>query len=189
MLAPLHRAFEVREAVAVLASRAADYGEAAVDELRRQVINLLGLAEPPVERLGRRLAFDVLDGTALRGAAEVDRRVARDVARLLGWPEARLALRRIVVPVFHGVGLQLRLRLSGAATREALVEALRRDGVATGGAGAPTTPSEAAEGGTLAAVEITEDGLGGFWLWVVADDPGPRAATAAVELAARQVAL
>jgi len=183
MLAPLDGAFGIGEAIAVILRPAADFGDQGVEELREQTVRLLNFAKVPVETFGRQLAFNVIPGASTAGGTrELNRRIEREVAELLAWSEPRFAVKLVTTPVFHGHGLQLRFRLSRSASLEdvrgalAGTELVERHDAAT--------PLDVIGEERTCVSDLSEDGLGAFWLWGVAGETGSRGAHQAVRLAA-----
>lgn len=173
----------LEEAFAVVLRPASDFGEPGLEELREQTVRLLNFTSFPVEVFGQQLAFNVVPQSRVTAAEpDLERRIAAEVAELLGWTRNRLGLKLLTVPVFYGHGLQLRIRLTGGAGLPALGEALR-------GAGwlpddpSPGTPLETVGEAQAWVAEMAEDGMGGFWLWVVAGETAGRNAEQAVQLA------
>jgi aspartate-semialdehyde dehydrogenase len=189
LLAGLEGPFGVAEALAVVLCPASDFGEPGIEELREQTVRLLSFAAVPVHTFGRQLAFNVIPhGVLPPDAAGIEeRRIAADVAELLGWQRPKLSLRLITVPLFYGHGLQLRFRLERPASKDDVTRALGRwagAGAGEDGDGAPCTPLEVTGSEQVRVAEIVEDGLGGFWIWAVAGETGARGASEAVRLAA-----
>lgn len=180
ILLPLERSFGIREAVAVVLRPAADFGDEGVEELRQQTVRLLNFAEVPVETFGRQLAFNIIPQARL-AAAEPDPevRIARDVTDVLQWDGCRLTVRMLTAPIFHGHGLQLRVTFSRGVTLDEVRSALTRTDDET----IPATPLDVSTESGIHLAEVSEDGLGGFWLWAVAGELGARRATLAVRLA------
>ncbi len=181
LLQPLEPAFGIAEAAAVIVRPAADFGERGLDELREQTLRLLQFGAVPVATFGRQLAFNLIPQHALpAGERALESRIAREVTALLGWHEPRLAVRLLVAPIFHGHGLHLRFRL----VREASCPDVERLLHASAGlADGVVTPLEAGE--RVAWADLSQDGLGGFWVWAVCGEAPRRGAEQAVQLAAR----
>jgi aspartate-semialdehyde dehydrogenase len=91
----------------------------------------------------------------------------------------------LTAPVFHGHGLQLRFRLDGEAVIEDVRAALEeQDLLDAPVAGEAATPLDVTGEVRTSLSDLSEDGLGGFWLWGVAGETGSRGAQQAVRLAA-----
>jgi aspartate-semialdehyde dehydrogenase len=184
VLLPLERALGVDEATAMVLRPAADFGDAGLEELREQTIRLLSFETVPRDVFARQLAFNVLPLADVEDPAfRTEKRVASEMRHLLDWPTERLALRVVVVPVFLGHAAQLRVRCRGTAgdARAALDDHGVRSTV--GGRAAPRTPLEASAEGATTVADVSEDGNGGVWVWVVAGELPARRADLAVRAA------
>jgi aspartate-semialdehyde dehydrogenase len=185
LLEPLERRLGLQEAVAILLRPAADFGEAGVEELRQQTVQLLSFAELPQETFGRQLAFNIIPQAMLEnGEQPLAEEISGDVARLLGWRRELLTMRVLVAPVFYGHCLQLHVRLGEDASLEQVREALcnHRFSYSTSEE-AESTPMDVSGERKTNLYSIDEDGLGGFWLLAVAGELGERRAEQAVRIA------
>lgn len=192
LLRPIDCGPGIDEAVAIVLRPAADYGAAGVEELREQTVRLLNFVEMPVETFGRQLAFNLVPEHGLSCAVPgLARDVSRQVAELLDWDRERLALRFVAAPLFYGHALELRLRTRDGGGLEAVKDALAAGGFeADPGRGpAISTPLDVANERAIRLGEISADGIGGIWLWVVAGRAGTRAAELAVAMARRAIGL
>jgi aspartate-semialdehyde dehydrogenase len=173
----------LEEAFAVVLRPASDFGEPGLEELREQTVRLLNFESVPVEVFGQQLAFNVVPQSRVAAAEpDLEGRIAAEVAELLGWTRRRLGLKLLTVPVFYGHGLQLRIRLAAGVGLPALREALDSGGWLPDDL-APCTPLETVGEAQAWVAEMAEDGLDGFWLWVVAGETAGRNAQQAVQLA------
>jgi aspartate-semialdehyde dehydrogenase len=180
LLVPLARGAGLRAATATVLRPASDLGDAAAEELRRQVTGLLGFAEVPTEHLGDRLAFDCLpqDGVGER-APEVRRRIEQELRRRVG--VAPIAVQLIWIPRFHGHTVSVRVEIDGGVDEAR--DALR------GAAGLEVRESpadcvgETTEDRPAIRVAVGDAGDGGAWLWASVPDAGGRAVAEAVLLA------
>lgn len=186
VLHPVEKALGIHRVTAVVLRPASDFGERGLEELRDQTVGLLRFSGPPQEVFGRQLAFNLIPQASLGPTGEpgLERRLADEVGRLLGWQETRLAVTLVTVPVFHGhaisVHLDLRSETTVANLREAFAGGRGPKGTSLGGL---STPIEAAGERRTTVSGVSEDGLGGFWLWAVAGEAGAAAAWQAVRLA------
>lgn len=188
LLHDLDRQFGVDEGVATILRPAADFGEAGLDELRRQTVNLLNFAEMPKKTFGDQLAFNVLGGPRTASRDALAERVAVEAGRVLGWSDRRLAVSVITVPVFHGHCVRVRVRLSGGPAIDDVRDAMRvARFLDTSGDGLAATPVEVSGERRTALHSVEPDGLGGVWLAAVAGELGPRGVGLAVELAERLI--
>jgi aspartate-semialdehyde dehydrogenase len=181
VLHPLDRDRGIEGVTAVVLRPAVDFGDEGLEELREQTVRLLNFTSVPVEVFGRQLCFNVIpDRLTEERDSDLRRRIEGEVSRILGWPEERLALRLVTVPVFHGHTIVLNVRLGGEAAADEIISAYDGlEGIRGPEPGDALTPLEAAGTRRTYVSEVTEDGLGGFWLWVVAGElesvPGQQA--------------
>lgn len=192
ILHPIDREVGMRQAVVVIHRPAADFGDPGIDELREQTVRLLRFERVPHEVFGRQLAFNLIpQGLILaEGEKGLEGRISREVATLLGWETVRLTVRLLTAPVFHGHSLCLRLELSrtvGAPEVAAAVSLGR--GTRLAAAGSSGTPLSAPEERRTEVFDVSEDGIGGFWIWAIAGEAGSAAAEQAVLAAERLVDL
>jgi aspartate-semialdehyde dehydrogenase len=185
LLHPLDQSFGVVESVGVIIRPASDFGESGVEELREQTVRLLSFAKLPTRTFGRQLAFNIIPQKELISDPRLETRISDEVAELLGWTERRLSLRLLTAPLFYGHGLQLRVRLRNEAALEAVREQLARAGWLDPDHEGTATPLDVTADGRAILAELTEDGLGGYWLWVVSGETASRGAEQAVMLARR----
>jgi len=186
VLLPLERTLGVEDATAVILRPAADFGEAGIEELRQQTVRLLSFESVPRDVFARQLAFNVVAQSEIEDSAfATEQRVASEARGLLEWPTERLSLRIVVVPVFLGHTAQLRVRCAGGGGAEEARSALKSGGVRLAGPGraAPRTPLEASAEGATTVVDVSDDGRGGVWIWVVAGELPARRAGLAVQVA------
>ncbi len=144
---------------------AADFGEAGVDELREQTVNLLNFTSSPREVFGRQLAFNVLPQSLLPGMADGDgARIRAEIGRRFPALEGDLQL--AVAPMFFGHVISLHLRF-GSAERASEVPQLL--GVEAGPPAEATPVELAAERGRRA-VWWKPGAPGEGWLWAIIGD-------------------
>ena len=186
VLHPLHRELGLAEATAVVIRPAADFGRKAVEELRDQTVCLLNFSQVPVTTLGRQLAFNIVpDALLAAGQRGLESRINREVSDLLGWAESRFAVKLLAASVFYGHGIQLRFRLARDASLEEVRSVLEQDGLLRSSAAKPAaTPLDVTDEMRMSLSELSEDGMGAYWLWVVAGETAARGAQRAVRLAA-----
>lgn len=185
LLHPVESSLGISEAVAVIIRPAADFGERGVEELREQTVGLLNFSEVPVETFGRQLAFNIIPQEQLGSEQQaIGNRVAAQVSEILGWDRKRLTLRLLTAPLFYGHGAQIRLKVSGQATLGDVRRAVESGvNLAPHDSEGPTTPVEISSEHRSRLVDLTEDGLGGFWVWAVAGETAARSAHEAVRVA------
>lgn len=186
LLQPLQRHLDCTEVVATILRPASDFGEDGIEELRDQTVRLLNFAEPRAEVFERQVAFNVLPQSLLPdGGQAVERRVAHEVAGLLGWADSRLTVALAVAPVFFGHSLSLRMRFARETTADRLRRVLRDEGL-SGADDEPSrlTPMDVSSEQGVHVADVSDDGRGGFRMWGVAGGAHRRSAELAVRLAA-----
>jgi hypothetical protein len=185
ILDPVQAGPGLRDATAVVLLPAADLGDAGVEELRRQTVNLLNFTTLPVDVFGRQLAFNVIPESLVPDEGPpLSSRIEREVARLLRQDRPRLAARVALVPVFFGHGVMIRVvpgQEVSVSDVEKLLGAAR--GLEVGCAEPTTTPVESGGSRRSLVSEISTDGTGGVWIWAVLEDAGLASARQAVRLA------
>ena len=186
VLHPLHRELGLAESTAVVIRPAADFGKQAVEELRDQTVSLLSFSQVPVTTFGRQLAFNVVpDALLAAGQRGLESRINREVSDLLGWAGGQFAVKLLAASVFYGHGLQLRFRLARDTSLEEVRSVLEKDGLLrSSGAKPAATPLDVTDEMRMSLSELSEDGMGAYWLWVVAGETAARSAQRAVRLAA-----
>lgn len=187
LLHPLNRELGLAEATAVIIRPASDFGPEGVEELREQTVRLLSFSDVPVETFGRQLAFNVIpQGQLAGGQGDLDGRIRREVAALLGWKEHRFSVRWLTAPMFHGHAAQLHFRVERSAPLDRVREVLYEAGLIRAAEGdPPATPLDVAGQERCDLSDLSEDGLGGYWAWVVSGGTATRGARQAVRLAAQ----
>ena len=169
---------------------ASSFGREALDELFQQAANLMSFGSVPVGVLGRQLAFNIipLSLTATLGGQIRQDRIVREIRRVLGYEDGRLALKGFVAPVFHGHSALVRVSPRKSVAREALLAAFEGSdlfSVAPSGdaAGSEASPVEWAGQVPIRLGEIVPAGAGAWWIWALADDLKGGAARNVVRIA------
>lgn len=185
VLRPIDESVGVRRASAVIMRPVADFGKAAIEELRDQTLGVFNFGEIPREIFGQQLSFNLLPDRLLdRAGPALDERIACEVEEILGWSEPRLAVRLVNVPVFHGHAAFLSVESDDRgdldAVRRALDATSGLDRTKEQGVG---TPLEVASERRTVIAEISEDRTGGYWIWLVAGEVGAVSADLALRVA------
>jgi aspartate-semialdehyde dehydrogenase len=182
LLHPLESEFGCEDVAGFVLRPASDLGQAGIDELRRQTLELLSFTSPEAKVFGRQLAFNIVPQVVVPGNG-FEPRVADEVGCLLGWNEKRLALSAAYAPVFFGHTVQLRLRTTGDASAERIRAVLDGAGLIPKGDEPRSTPIDVSTEQGRYVANVADDGAGGFWLWAVAGETHVRNAELAVRLA------
>jgi aspartate-semialdehyde dehydrogenase len=118
-------AVSVRGTVLMSASSA---GKAGAEELSGQVVSLFNGQTPPRNVFSNGLAFDLMSqmGDVIEGWTTVERRVAVEVADVLGWQPEQALMSVVLAPMFAGVAADLVVEFDHSidldAVRELLVQ-------------------------------------------------------------------
>ena len=192
ILAPIQDGPGVETASAVILRPASDFGEGAVDELRQQTVHLLNFGTPPVEHLGRQLAFNVIPGEYLEGGgAALSDRIAAELVGLIGCPPGAVSVDTVAVPIFYGHGVRLQVRTAEAATPETLYKLLDAgQGIRAAADDNECTPMEVSGRGgiSITALRAVAGGVHRVSFWAAADEAESGSAVQAIRLA-RQLGL
>ena len=123
----LREAVPVRWAAATMMLPASEFGRAAMDELHQQTVNLLSFQSLPRAAFDAQAAYNLLTGlgeNATANLTNLEGRVRRHVAALLGRRGPSLALQTVAAPVFHGHAFSIAVELERPVEITALEEAL-----------------------------------------------------------------
>jgi len=187
ILAPLREGPGVQSASAVFLRPAADFGAGAVDELKQQTLHLLNFESPPVEHLGRQLAFNVIPGEYMPGdVGALSDRIVRELAELLGLLPATLSVDLLAVPMFYGHGVSLQITTGEPVSPEALYPVLDAgEGLRASPDDVECTPMEVngRAGISIAAIRAEPGGGNRIRLWAAADEADSAPAVQAIRLA------
>lgn len=187
ILAPLHQGPGVAAASAVILRPAADFGAGAVEELRQQTIHLLNFGSPPVEHMGRQLAFNLIPCEYLPdGGDPVADRMVTELAALFGPAAGSCSVDLVAAPLFYGHGVSLQITTGvpvGPAELYRLLD--EADGLRASAEDAACTPMEVnGRGGTSIAAIRTDCGESNrIRLWAAADEAESASAVQAIRLA------
>jgi aspartate-semialdehyde dehydrogenase len=155
---------------------ASERGQAGLDELHRQTVNLLSFQSLPQEVYGAQVAFNLLPalGEKAKGSLEATtRRIARDYRTTGRSLLPDLALQVIHAPVFHGYAISLLLESSRELNAEQIERALAGDHLDlvwddSGVSDPPSNLSAAGQGDIL--VRVSRDEGKRVFLWMTADN-------------------
>ncbi len=167
--------FAVTGLAATVLEPMSEHGQAAMDELHHQTVNLLSFQSLPREQYDAQIAFNLLPslGEGAKVAAGQER-IAAQYAKLSAGRLPELAVQLVYAPVFHGYTASVLVDLAEAATVEEVEAALvgpHLDLVAEG-SDPPSNLSAAGQDDVLAQVRAAFAGERGrrFWVWLAADN-------------------
>jgi aspartate-semialdehyde dehydrogenase len=151
-------------------------GQAGIEELESQAVNLLSLKPIAKELYGEQVAFNFLGGYGEAGQetlAGVRAEICAAVKEYLNERAPMPAIQLVQAPVFHGYAFSAFVDFAGAPRLEALQAALESAGVrvAANDADAPSNVSVAGESQiVLGRLEAAPGTSTSCWLWGAADN-------------------
>jgi len=168
----------LKSVAATVIEPASEYGQAAMDELHQQTVNLLSFQTLPREQYDAQVAFNVLPelGEAAKVKMNVtEGRIRRHYGELVDGHAPGLALQVVQVPVFHGYVVSLLVEIGGAITVEQVEGALAGDRVdlVSAESDPPSNLSAAGQPDMMVRVRKDSEGENGasrFWIWMAADN-------------------
>jgi aspartate-semialdehyde dehydrogenase len=104
-LKPLHDAAQVLRVVASTYQSVSGVGRRGVEELERQVADLMNMREVQARAFPHRVAFNVVPQVgpfSERGSTEEEDGLAQQTRKLLGAPDLRMSATAVRVPVYYG---------------------------------------------------------------------------------------
>ncbi len=190
LLFPLDRAFGIQYASINVFSPVSIFGEEAIEELYQQTVNLLNFKEIPKEIFKNQLVFNIIPDfheERLSKENSIETKISEEIPAILGWKSRKLAIRIILVPVFHCHSLSLHLRFHKNLEAADIVNELGKTERIkwTSQAEAAATPVSVAGKQEIHLSTLKEDGLSpkGFWLWSVSDHLLSGCASNAIQIA------
>jgi aspartate-semialdehyde dehydrogenase len=184
-LAPLARAFPIREAVSLVMQPASEAGEEGIDELYRQTVGALNFTEVPKNRFARVLAFNLIPVDLGPGRGLAEESLSREIAAILGGSPFPHAVQVLLVPVFHCHSFCAWVRFEAELGQAEIQDALYRgEGLKMLQSEGAATPAElAGEDGIFVQVRADPSVPGAAWFWGVTDNLTTGAALNAVRVA------
>lgn len=177
-------AFEPARLVLIFFQPVSERGQAGVDELESQTVNLLSFQPAPQELYDAQVAFNLLSrfGDASRERlADVRLNIARDVDRYLAGRAPRPAIQMIQAPVFYASAFTGYAEFAAPRNVDDLHAALKRAGVRVSEPGEPPLSNISVAGESqimLAPIEPDPLLPDVFWFWGAADNLRAGAANA-----------
>ena len=125
VLSDLHNRFAVQSAAVTVLEPASERGNAGLDELQEQTVNLLNFQKVENKIFQGQLAFNILPET--EAAARTEWRIAEQLTEILGKTFPRPIISVVQAPVFHSYAFSIFVRLLAAPSPEELSAQLRRN--------------------------------------------------------------
>ena len=168
--------FRPTQMAAVFFVPVSEYGQAGVNELESQTVQLLSFHTIPKDVFAAQVAFNLLGSFGAESTvrlADLRGRISHEVARYLAGRATLPAVQVIQAPVFFGYAFTACLTLEAACSTTELEQALARAGVVVRGETeeAPSSVNVAGESRILVrAPEADATVPNTYWLWGAADN-------------------
>ncbi len=177
LLSTLHEAHRVAGAVVNVFEPVSQQGQAGIDELHKQSVNLFNFQPQPKTVYDAQVTFNLLPRFGAEATASLERgeqRIERHLASLLGPRGVPLpSLRVIHAPVFHAYCLNLWVEFERRPPVEAVRQLLSEAGFDLPDTGAdPASNVTVAGQSGISVSDIAEDRASarGLWLWAAFDN-------------------
>ncbi len=190
LLFPLDQTFGIQSASVNVFSPVSVFGEQAIEELYQQTVNILNFKEIPKEFFKNQLVFNIIPGFTEEQSSNyvsLDSKISEEILAILGWRNKKLAIRIILVPVFHCHSFSLHIKFDKDTGERDLVRTLaEREGIKWIPKGeAAATPVSVAGQQKMYLSNLERDGLSpaGYWIWSVSDHLLSGCASNAIKIA------
>lgn len=188
---------DIREIVVTVLQPASAYLDDGIAELADQSTAFLGSLSSPRSKFKTPLAFNLVSQTESvdeEGVSASERRIHREVRRILGKEDLPLSLSLIQVPVFHTYGLMIYVRLGEERTLadlERLFDESPSFKKCGPGLACPVSSLTVAGKDEIYIGQIKKDPADdhAFWFWLVGDNLTRGSALNAYEIARKVIAL
>src|SRR5262245_15836264 len=125
LLSRLQQSFGVRSAAVTLLEPASERGNAGVDELQEQTVNLLNFQNLENKVFGGQLSFNILPEA--ESSRRTEEQVIRQLSSLMGHAVPAPLVNALQAPVFHGHGFSLFIELERSTDAEGVRAAFAAD--------------------------------------------------------------
>jgi len=183
LLTRIHAARPLKRVVATLFEPASEHGQAGMDELHQQTVNLLSFQQLPKKVYDVQVAFNMVarygeESTA--SLSSVHDRVLKHYARIVGGRAPAPSLLVVQAPVFHSHAISLNLQFDGPTDAAQVSAALAGEHVALIGFDddAPNNVNAAGQSDVLVPVVPDASDPTSVWLWAASDNLRVAASTA-----------
>jgi aspartate-semialdehyde dehydrogenase len=169
ILSVLHNTFGLQSAAATILEPASERGNAGVDELQEQTVNLLNFLQVENKVFAGQLAFNVLP--EFEAAARTEARILDQLDHVLGKTVPKPAITAVQVPVFHSHAFSISMDLLATPAVEQLLAHLKNSGafsldVVAGG----PSPVGVVGSDKIHIGRVRRTGAGVYAMWAVADN-------------------
>jgi aspartate-semialdehyde dehydrogenase len=175
LLLRARKAGAMRRAVATVFEPVSEQGRRGMDELHEQTVNLLSFQQMPTGVFDSQVAFNMIGRYGPESAQsleEIERRIGRHLAALLGGHAPLPALMLVEAPVFHAHTFSVYIELEQNIPVADFVKALRGEHVqiAASPEDSPSNVNVAGKDEVLVAVRRDPAYENGFWIWAAVDN-------------------
>ena len=125
VLADLHNKFVVQAAAVTVLEPASERGNAGVDELQEQTVNLLNFQQVENKVFEAQLAFNILPEQET--SARTEWRITEQLGEILGKPFPKPIITTVQAPVFHSHAFSIFFQLGAAPSIEELFSHLAQN--------------------------------------------------------------
>jgi aspartate-semialdehyde dehydrogenase len=172
VLSSLHNTFGVQSAAVTVLEPASERGNAGVDELQEQTVNLLNFQQIGNKVFNGQLAFNILPE---REASErTENRILEHLVGILGKTFPKPVITAVQAPVFYSHAFSVFVQLLGTPAVEEVIAQLHRSGGSVTDHAVVDGPSPVGVVGTdtihLGRVRRGGNQPGAYALWLVADN-------------------
>ena len=183
LLARVHAVRPLKRVVATLFEPASEHGQAGMDELHQQTVNLLSFQQLPKKVYDVQVAFNMVARYGQESTASlssVHDRVLKHYARIVGGHAPAPSLLVVQAPVFHGHAVSLNIQFDDPTDAAQVSAALAGEHVALIGSDedAPNNVNAAGQSDVLVAVMPDSSDSNSVWVWVASDNLRVAASTA-----------
>jgi len=183
LLARVHAVRPLRRVVTTLFEPASEHGQAGMDELHQQTVNLLSFQQLPKKVYDEQVAFNMVARYGQESTASlssVHDRVLKHYARIVGGHAPAPSLLVVQAPVFHSHALSLNIQFDDPTDAAQVSAALAGEHVALIGSDedAPNNVNAAGQSDVLVAVMPDSSDSNSVWVWVASDNLRVAASTA-----------
>jgi aspartate-semialdehyde dehydrogenase len=183
LLARVHAARPLKRVVATLFEPASEHGQAGMDELHQQTVNLLSFQQLPKKVYDVQVAFNMVARYGKESAvslSSVHDRILKHYAQIVGERAPSPSLLIVQAPVFHSHALSLNLQFGETTDAAQVSAALAGEHVALvrSDEEAPNNVNAAGQNDILVSVVPDSSDPGSIWLWASSDNLRVAASTA-----------
>src|ERR1041385_2782564 len=125
LLSELHNKFVVQSSAITILEPASERGNAGVDELQEQTVNLLNFQQLEKKVFTGQLAFNILPEN--ENSARTESQITQQLAEILGTTFPKQLLTVVQAPVFHSHGFSMFVQLLETPTAEQVATQISRN--------------------------------------------------------------